>query len=87
MSNIKIPPAERTGIADEASRGENRPYVSPKITTVKFKVEVGVDGSVTKVSSWGSDWTSASSGDRYGTEHYDQNTTQGSGFFSRPTEQ
>ena len=48
---------------------------------VEFKVEVGtgVGGSVSKVSSWGSDWSADPTGN--GTEAYENNTAQGSGFF------
>lgn len=46
---------------------------------VEFKVEVGVDGSVSKVSSWGRDWSADPNGK--GTEAYENNADQGSGFF------
>lgn len=54
-------------------------YISPNIKMVEFKVEVGVDGSVSKVSSWGRDWSADPNGK--GTEAYENNADQGSGFF------
>lgn len=71
---------------DKTLQGGRYAYLAPKITMVQFKVEVGtgVGGSVSKVSSWGETWSAATGDSRFGTEAYDNNTTQGSGFFGNP---
>ena len=84
MKNNTNLPTLMVGPADKALQSRRDVYLTPKITMVEFKVEVGVDGSVTKVSSWGETWSAATGDSRYGTEQYESNTTQGTGFFGDP---
>ena len=78
MHKITNLPTGVVGTADTNPHNEKSTYKAPKVTTVKFKVEVGLGGSVAKVKTWGSDWSNDAG---YATEAYDNNTTQGSNFF------
>ena len=89
MNKITNLPTGVVGTADTNPHNERSAYKAPKVTTVKFKVEVGLGGSIDQASNWGSDWGVSSATTRKGTEHYfstdDPNdpdaTNQGTHFF------